>query len=349
MKKQDDLYLSQIQERIRSIKAHLKGVSEAKFHKSSLHKSAIIRELEVIGEAARLVSDETKKNFPHIPWQQMIGMRNRLIHGYFSVDESIVWEVVTAQLPQLEREIEEVFLEVALPAHPWRACPIGYHFVKKHNRKFRATVSKASQKTSVRAHCRHNPSGKDQLYAEEILSISKVADHGSAPAAGSMKATNAQKYDAQIRVWTQYWNDIFRPNTPLTPNTVKALIFSESSFRENINDVRIRKNNYARGLLQVTDQTRAILKDEKGEVKDHYLDVSPNEIKIPDVALAVAVRWLFHKKELASKYLKREATWDESVAHYKAYLRLKKDFREQKGMKNYFYALDEMEGKKIEK
>ncbi len=63
--------------------------------------AALERFIEVIGEAASKVSAETKANTPEIPWREIIGMRNRLVHGYASVDHDIVWDVVSGDLPEV--------------------------------------------------------------------------------------------------------------------------------------------------------------------------------------------------------------------------------------------------------
>lgn len=72
---------------------------------------AVIRNLEIIGEAARNLSDEVKKKYPEIPWKNMIGLRNILIHEYSGIDESIIWEVATRNLkevkPIIVRAIQE--------------------------------------------------------------------------------------------------------------------------------------------------------------------------------------------------------------------------------------------------
>lgn len=62
---------------------------------------AVVRAIEVIGEAAGRVSDETQAANPAIPWSAIVGMRNRLIHGYFDIDTEIVWKTVTGELPDL--------------------------------------------------------------------------------------------------------------------------------------------------------------------------------------------------------------------------------------------------------
>jgi uncharacterized protein with HEPN domain len=62
---------------------------------------AIVRAIEVIGEAATKVTDETRDASPGVPWAAIVGMRNRLIHGYFDVDSNVVWKTVTEEIPGL--------------------------------------------------------------------------------------------------------------------------------------------------------------------------------------------------------------------------------------------------------
>ena len=69
---------------------------------------SLIRELEIIGEAASKVSRETRSLSSGIPWQDIAGMRNRLIHAYFDVDLDIVWSTVTKDLPVLKAELEKI-------------------------------------------------------------------------------------------------------------------------------------------------------------------------------------------------------------------------------------------------
>ncbi|MCA9922757.1 MAG: DUF86 domain-containing protein [Anaerolineales bacterium] len=69
---------------------------------------AIIRLLEIIGEAAKAVSTELKVQYPKIPWRQIAGTRDRLIHGYFNVDMDIVWTIVTKDLPDLIQNLEKI-------------------------------------------------------------------------------------------------------------------------------------------------------------------------------------------------------------------------------------------------
>jgi uncharacterized protein with HEPN domain len=71
-------------------------------------QDAVIRRIEIIGEAARRVSDETKATYPDIPWKEMAGMRNLMIHDYDNVDLSIVWQTVQKDLPFLIGRFESL-------------------------------------------------------------------------------------------------------------------------------------------------------------------------------------------------------------------------------------------------
>ena len=84
----------------------LAGVDEAAFLDSRLHQNAVIRSLEVIGEAAAKVSQATRSAHPQIEWRDMIGMRHRLIHGYADVRLDLVWTVAANQLPPLIAALE---------------------------------------------------------------------------------------------------------------------------------------------------------------------------------------------------------------------------------------------------
>jgi uncharacterized protein with HEPN domain len=69
---------------------------------------ALTRLLEIVGEAAARTSQEERSRYPAIPWMQVVGLRNRLIHGYDSVDFDILWQIVTRDLPPLIATVEEI-------------------------------------------------------------------------------------------------------------------------------------------------------------------------------------------------------------------------------------------------
>jgi len=71
-------------------------------------RNAVIRRLEIIGEAARRISDETKSAYQNLPWYEMVGMRNAMIHDYDDVDMVIVWETIQNDLPPLISVLESI-------------------------------------------------------------------------------------------------------------------------------------------------------------------------------------------------------------------------------------------------
>lgn len=102
----DEAYLLDILIAARRAVRFLEGMTWEAFEQSELHQNAVMRPLEIIGEAARRVSQDTRDAHPDIPWDQMIGMRNRLIHEYFRVNLTTVWETVQDDLPPLIALIE---------------------------------------------------------------------------------------------------------------------------------------------------------------------------------------------------------------------------------------------------
>jgi uncharacterized protein with HEPN domain len=85
-----------------------RGKSRADLDTDRLLNLALTRLLEMIGEAANQVSREKQADYPEIPWPQVIGLRNRLIHGYDMVDFDILWQIITTDLPPLIAVLEKV-------------------------------------------------------------------------------------------------------------------------------------------------------------------------------------------------------------------------------------------------
>jgi len=71
---------------------------------------AVVRNLEIIGEAAKNLSKETKSQYPEIPWREMADMRNKLIHEYFGVDLDIVWKTIKYRLPEVKKNLRKIKL-----------------------------------------------------------------------------------------------------------------------------------------------------------------------------------------------------------------------------------------------
>ena len=84
------------------------GKTRSAFETDEVLALALARLLEITGEAANRVSEKTRQENPTIPWAQVIGMRNRLIHGYDVVDEDILWKTITEDLPSLIESLERL-------------------------------------------------------------------------------------------------------------------------------------------------------------------------------------------------------------------------------------------------
>jgi uncharacterized protein with HEPN domain len=85
-----------------------RGISRADLDKDEMRQDALVRALTVLGEAAGRVSEETRKEHSEIPWPQIVGMRNRLVHEYFRIDLDVVWNVVSVELRPLIAALEKI-------------------------------------------------------------------------------------------------------------------------------------------------------------------------------------------------------------------------------------------------
>jgi uncharacterized protein with HEPN domain len=97
----DSSYYLDIVKAAQTIQAHIQGMDKEAFRASLLHQDAVIRQIMVIGEAARQVSEDGRNTTPAIPWSQIIKTRNHLVHRYFRIDFDIVWGIVESDLDLL--------------------------------------------------------------------------------------------------------------------------------------------------------------------------------------------------------------------------------------------------------
>jgi uncharacterized protein with HEPN domain len=100
--------LSDIQEAIRRIHVYTAVMTYEAFLADVKTQDAVIRNLEIVGEATKNLSMRLRNRHPEVPWKAMAGVRDRLIHDYFGVNLDIVWQIVTGELPQLATQIEEI-------------------------------------------------------------------------------------------------------------------------------------------------------------------------------------------------------------------------------------------------
>lgn len=105
--KNDQTYLAHIREAIDSIESYLDSLTYEEFISNKMAVDAVVRELEIIGEASSNLSDEFRENHPDIQWRRMKDMRNFLIHEYFGVNTKVVWHTCKNDLPNLKLFIEE--------------------------------------------------------------------------------------------------------------------------------------------------------------------------------------------------------------------------------------------------
>jgi uncharacterized protein with HEPN domain len=105
----DKILLFDIVECCQRIAEYVDGIRKKDFEANYQLQDALVRKLEVIGEAAKGLSDNLRDNSREIPWQQLMGMRDRMIHQYFRVDLDIVWKTAKKDIPPLERQVAAIY------------------------------------------------------------------------------------------------------------------------------------------------------------------------------------------------------------------------------------------------
>jgi len=108
MSRDPRVYLEDVLESIRRIDAYVSGLDAAGLEADELRLDAVVRNLEVIGEAVKQLPEETTRQQSHVEWRKIAGLRDILIHHYFGIDVRIIWDVVQNKLPDLQRQVRAI-------------------------------------------------------------------------------------------------------------------------------------------------------------------------------------------------------------------------------------------------
>jgi len=108
VKKDPQIFLKHILESIEWIEKDTEGMQKDDFLKNVPIQDAVIRRIEIVGEAIRNLPPDIKEENKDVSWQDIMDMRNKIIHEYFGVDLELVWEVVKKDTPELKKKIEEI-------------------------------------------------------------------------------------------------------------------------------------------------------------------------------------------------------------------------------------------------
>lgn len=102
------MFIEDILESIEKVESYLEGLDYKKFITKSIVVDAVIRNLEIIGEASRNVPDSIRELYPSVPWKRMVGLRNIATHAYFGIDLEIIWKIAKENLSETKVQIKKI-------------------------------------------------------------------------------------------------------------------------------------------------------------------------------------------------------------------------------------------------
>jgi uncharacterized protein with HEPN domain len=106
-----NLLLNDIRQSIDRIEQYIKNLSFDAFSDDQKSVDAVVRNLEIMGEAARRLPDEFKEKYSEIEWYKVVGLRHRIVHEYFGIDLEIIWQILKKDLPELKSKIMQIMSE----------------------------------------------------------------------------------------------------------------------------------------------------------------------------------------------------------------------------------------------
>ena len=105
-------YIADIKDAIRKIEKYTKELTRKRFETDEQVVDAVVRNLGIIGEAVNNLPTDFKSKYPKIPWNKIVGMRNKVLHEYFGIDWGILWETIEKSIPELKKQITKIIKEL---------------------------------------------------------------------------------------------------------------------------------------------------------------------------------------------------------------------------------------------